>query len=96
VVDNFGIKYTDRRNAEHLLNALRDAYKVSVDWDGERYCGLILKWDYKRRYCDISMPGYIERALARFDHPKPKRPQDNPFKYIAPEYGAKVQYAPDK
>ena len=23
----------------------------------------------------------------------PKKPEDNPFKYIAPEYGAKVQYA---
>ena len=40
------------------------------------------------------MPGYIERALARFEHPQPKKPQDNPFKYIAPKYGAKVQYAP--
>lgn len=93
VVDDFGIKYTDRRDAEHLLSALQDAYKVSIDWDGERYCGLILKWDYNKRTCDISMPGYIERALERFDHPKPKRPQDNPFKYLAPEYGAKTQYA---
>ena len=35
VVDDFGIKYTDCRDVEHLLNALRDAYKISVDWDGE-------------------------------------------------------------
>ena len=96
VVDDFGIKYTDRRDAEHLLSALSAAYKVSVDWDGERYCGLVMKWNYTKRECDISMPGYIERALARFDHPKPKKPQDNPFKYIAPEYGAKVQYAPEE
>ena len=96
VVDDFGVKYTDRRDVEHLLEALQTAYKVSIDWDGERYCGLILKWDYQRRTCDISMPGYIERALARFDHPKPKKPQDNPFKYIPPEYGAKIQYAPDE
>jgi hypothetical protein len=95
VVDDFGIKYTDKRDVEHLLSALRDAYKISVDWEGERYCGLIMKWDYTHRHCDISMPGYIERALTRFQHPKPKKPQDNPFKYIAPEYGAKVQYAPD-
>jgi hypothetical protein len=96
VVDDFGIKYTDRRDAEHLLDALRAGYKISVDWDGERYCGLVMKWDYKLRQCDISMPGYIERALARFEHPKPKKPQDNPFRYIAPEYGAKVQYAPEE
>jgi hypothetical protein len=54
-----------------------------------------LKWDYHTRTCDISMPGYIERALARFDHPTPKKPQDNPYKYIQPEYGAKVQYKED-
>jgi hypothetical protein len=96
VVDDFGVKYTDRRDVEHLLTALQTSYKVSIDWEGERYCGLILKWEYQRRTCDISMPGYIERALARFDHPKPKKPQDNPFKYIPPEYGAKVQYAPDE
>ena len=95
VVDDFGIKYTDKRDVEHLLSALQDAYKISVDWDGERYCGLIMKWDYTRRHCDISMPGYIERALTRFQHPKPKKPQDNPFKYIAPEYGAKIQYTPE-
>ena len=39
------------------------------------------------------MPGYIARALQRFEHPHPKKPQDNPYKYIAPDYGAKVQYA---
>jgi hypothetical protein len=95
VVDDFGIKYTNRKDVEHLLNALQDAYKITVDWDGERYCGLILKWDYNKRTCDISMPGYIERALTRFEHPKPKKPQDNPFQFIQPEYGAKVQYEPD-
>jgi hypothetical protein len=41
------------------------------------------------------MPGYIEHALARFQHPKPKKPQHNPYKYLQPEYGASVQYAAD-
>jgi hypothetical protein len=95
VVDDFGIKYTNLQDAEHLLAALKDAYKITTDWDGERYCGVVLKWDYSKRICDISMPGYIERALARFQHPKPKKPQHNPYKYLQPEYGVKVQYAPD-
>ena len=42
------------------------------------------------------MPGYIDRALKRFNHPHPKKPQDNPFKYITPEYGTKIQYTPDE
>ena len=41
------------------------------------------------------MPGYIERALTRFRHPFPKKPQHNPAQFTQPEYGAKVQYEPD-
>jgi hypothetical protein len=95
VVDDFAIKYTKRTDAEHLLQALQTGYKMSVDWDAERYCGLILKWNYTTRTCDISMPGYIERALQRFKHPMPDKPQHNPYRYTQPEYGAKVQYEPD-
>jgi hypothetical protein len=92
VVDDFAIKYTNRTDAEHLLDALRTGYKMSVDWDAERYCGLILKWDYNKRTVDLSMPGYIERALQRFRHTPPKKPQHNPYRYIQPEYGTTIQY----
>ena len=95
VVDDFAIKYTDRADAEHLIASLKEGYKMSIEWTAERYCGLILKWDYNKRTCDISMPGYIERALTRFRHPFPKKPQHNPAQFTQPEYGAKVQYEPD-
>jgi hypothetical protein len=39
------------------------------------------------------MPGYIERALQRFEHPQPAKPQHSPHKWQKPSYGAKVQYA---
>lgn len=95
VLDDFGIKYIKQEDADHLISALETAYKLSVDWTGARYCGLIIDWDYDYRTCDISMPGYIERALQRFEHPASKKPQHNPYKYIAPEYGSKVQYEAD-
>jgi hypothetical protein len=38
------------------------------------------------------MPGYIEKALQRFTHPTPERPQHSPHAWVAPDYGAKVQY----
>ena len=41
------------------------------------------------------MHGYIERALQRFAHPKPRRPEDAPHAWIAPAYGKHVQYAPE-
>jgi hypothetical protein len=95
VVDDFGVKYTKRADAEHLITSLQTAYKISTEWEGDRYIGLNLKWDYHKHTCDISMPGYIERVLARFNHPTPKKPQHNPSKFYQPEYGARVQYAPD-
>ena len=39
------------------------------------------------------MPGYIEKAIQRFTHPIPKKPQAAPSKWTAPNYGASVQYA---
>ena len=41
------------------------------------------------------MPGYVERALARFGHLIPKILQRQPHKHTVPTYGATVQYAND-
>ena len=62
-VDDFGIKYFKKEHADHLLNALKTKYKISVDWNGTNYCGLTLKWNYALGYVDVSMPGYIPRLL---------------------------------
>ena len=42
---------------------LKEHYEVSVDYEGELYCGTTLKWNYEKRYVDISMPGYVDKAL---------------------------------
>jgi hypothetical protein len=91
VVDDFAIKYVDRADADHLLDALKTAYRVKIDWDASRYCGLTLAWDYTNRTVDISMPGYIDRVLMRFQHPVPSVPEHSPFAWQQPVYGAKVQ-----
>jgi hypothetical protein len=52
-----------------------------------------LKWDYKNRTCDISMPGYVSNVLSKFQHDAPKHPQHTPSRYVMPVYGAKTQYA---
>jgi hypothetical protein len=51
-----------------------------------------LKWDYKNRTCDISMPGYVSNVLRKFQHNAPKHPQQTPSRYVTPVYGAKTQY----
>ena len=60
VVDDFGVKYTRRKNAEHLLGVIEKEFTaVSTDSDGGLYCGITLEWNYEERWLDISMPGYI-------------------------------------
>jgi hypothetical protein len=53
---------------------------------------MTLKWDYKHRTCDISMPGYVSNVLSKFQHDAPKYPQNTPSRYVTPVYGAKTQY----
>jgi hypothetical protein len=93
VVDEFSVKYMGKDNAHHLRNALLRHYEITTDWGGTLYSGMTLKWDYKQRTCDISMPGYITNVLKKFQHDAPKHPQHTPSKYVTPIYGAKIQYA---
>jgi hypothetical protein len=95
-VDDFSIKWTNRDDADHLIQALSKHYKIKVDWSGTKYLGLTLKWDYTNRRVYLSMPGYIKRALERFAHPKPTRPQHSPHAWTAPHYGSGAQFEPDE
>jgi hypothetical protein len=92
VVDNFGVKYVGVEHAEHLLGVLQSKYKVTHNWNGDKFLGIKLKWDYLNGTVDLSMPGYIERALQRFQHSNPIKPEHSPHCYIEPQYGAPVQY----
>jgi hypothetical protein len=57
IVNDFGIRYSTRADANHLIATLKSAYEVSLNWTGSRYCGLSLKWNYLARTCDMSIPG---------------------------------------
>jgi hypothetical protein len=94
-VDDFGIKYEGKEHADHLIDALRTHYKLKEDWDGALYCGISLKWNYQLRHVDISMPLYVEKLLAKFDHKPPTKPQHSP--HIAPprRFGTTAQIPVD-
>jgi len=70
VVDDFGVKYVRRENAEHLIQSLQH-YKLAVDKKGALYYGIKLDWGYKKRTLDISMPGYVKKILQCFQHDVP-------------------------
>ena len=92
VVDDFGVKYVGKDHALHLAQTLESAgYKITTDWEGKQFCGITLNWDYENGTVDLSMPGYVEKALQRFEHPAPKRPEDSPHEWTKPNYGAHQQ-----
>ena len=96
VVDDFGVRYTKKEDADFLIQCLRTEYDLHEDWEGELYIGMALKWDYTARTLELSMPGYVEEALKRFAHPTPITPQHSPFKWTRPVYGQSIQYAKEE
>ena len=52
-VDDFGVKYFSKIDADHLINTLQHNYKVTTDWKGSLYCGLTLHWNYIEVWVDI-------------------------------------------
>ena len=96
VVDDFGVKYIGKENSGHLIQAPQKLYTISIDWTGDLFCGLTIKWDYSAHTCYISMPTYLQTALLKFQHPAPKRPQHAPHSWAKPTYSAHVQYTQDE
>ena len=43
VVDDFGVKYVNKEDAEHLMSVLKQKYKVTEDWEGKRYIGMHIR-----------------------------------------------------
>ena len=76
VVDDFGVKYVGKDNADHRIYALRELYTVSTNWKGTLFYGLTLNWNYTSGWVDVSILGYVAAALHKFQHPPPTKKQD--------------------
>ena len=94
-VDDFGVKYYSTDDANHLITTLKKSYDITIDHKGEHFCGLTIKWNYDKKYVDISMKNYVIKALQRLQHTFPSKPQYAPHKWTVPIYGSNRQYAPD-
>ena len=90
-MDDFGIKYTNKEDADHLMSVLKQDYKVKEDWEGERYIGLHMRWDYQGRKVHVAMPEYVQKALNEFQHEMKKRKQYSLFTCAPKKYGKKSQ-----
>jgi len=56
-VDDSGVKYFSKEDADHLLNSLRKHYTISTDWNGHNYYGLQIDWVMSTYPCLITSPG---------------------------------------
>jgi hypothetical protein len=93
VIDTFGIKYINKTDAKHLLAVLKLDYECDTDYESTGYLSLTIDWDYKNHKVYLSMPGHINKALVRFNHTPPDKPQHQPHPHMVPTYGATIQYA---
>ena len=99
MVDDFGVKYVGEEHAQHLLDVVRQHYKVTddlgKDTQGSKFIGITLEWDYPARRVHLSMPGYVQEALIRFKKEQPHKPQEQPHKHVSPAFGKAQQYIED-
>ena len=82
-----------KEHAFHLLKTLKQNYEITTDWDGTKFAGINLTWDYNARHanrtCCISMYGYIAIFLLKYGQPRPNEPQLSLQKHLGMIYGAK-------
>jgi hypothetical protein len=66
-VDDFGVKYHSEADVGHLIRCLEELYTIRVDWAGTKFVGFTITHDRARRTITVSMPGYMQRAVTRFN-----------------------------
>jgi hypothetical protein len=90
VVDDFGVQYSSIEDLNHLSEALKRKYTITIDMAGSKYLGLTIEHDKIESTISISMPEYISKVLTRFEIPKDGKPQHAPAKYEC-SYGKDAQ-----
>jgi hypothetical protein len=89
VVDNFGVKYIWEEHTQHLIQMVQKYYTCLFKKEGERYCGLTIKWDYASKKMHLLMPSHVEKALKWFQHPPPIVLQNQLHQHVKKTYGAR-------
>ena len=80
-MDNFGVQYTVSEHSHHLILALQEDYAVTTDWEGKKFSGINLAWDYHKQTCRLTMNGYINELRLVLGHKDPIKPQHSPHKH---------------
>ena len=93
------MEYFTERLSRHLQMALEENYKITIDWEGKKYAGIDIKWDYapvhKNRKARLLLEDYIKDLLSKVGHTKPIKAQISPHLHIPIVYGANKQFTAD-
>ena len=46
IVDDFGIKYVGKQHTLHLLKIVEKNYEITDDWEGKKFTGINIAWNY--------------------------------------------------
>jgi hypothetical protein len=66
VVDDFGIKYINKNDLDHLIHTFKKYYEVAIDLDRKEFVKIELDWDYENKRVHLSMAPYLQKALRQF------------------------------
>jgi hypothetical protein len=91
VVDDFGIKFVNKNDVDHLISSIKKTYTLTKDWTGNLYCRITLVWDYVQCTVDISMPGYIKKKLQEYKHIRHKKMQTCLYSPKPKRFGMEAQ-----
>ena len=91
MVDDFGVKYNNKKDAEHPMSVFKEHCDIIEGWKGKRYIEMHMRWDYKVKQVHVAIPGYVEKTLKEFCHEQPRTQQDSPYIYTPTQYDAGAQ-----
>ena len=94
-VDDFGIKYTNPDHDNHLVNTL-NKYQKYLSIGKETITVDLLQIGITIKNVDVSMPGYVAKAVHKFQHPQPKQAQHALHECTIPAHDPKVKCTQDE
>ena len=89
------MKYIGQNAARHLIDTLRQQYKISQDWTGKFYLGLEIDWSYesKPKHVTLSMQKYLPNTLTKLQYAPATKPEHTLAQHVIPTCSTKIQYA---
>ena len=52
IVDDFGLEYVIKQDADHLASVIKNNHDIFQDWEGKKFALFDLDWNYETKHCD--------------------------------------------